>query len=323
MPSAADQAAHHAPTGALAEAIQRYLAELSRQNASPHTLRNYGSDLEQFLDYFSPPGAGGATAEVPTPSAIDSVLLREWLTSLFDQGLDPLSIRRKLSAVRSFFQFLLREGTVSTNMARRLRTPKAPKRVPVVPTAEQTNALVEGVASQGLSGAKFERPHPERDLLLFEMLYGCGLRISELVGLNLDDFDFREQWIRVRGKGRKERQIPYASKAASALEKYLAKREARPGERALLVNHRGTRLTDRGAREIVKFYARMIAGDSSLHPHSLRHAYATHLLSDGADLRAIQELLGHARLSTTQKYTQVSLKDLMAVYDKAHPKAHK
>jgi integrase/recombinase XerC len=141
------------------------------------------------------------------------------------------------------------------------------------------------------------------------------------VSLNLDDFDFRERWIRVRGKGRKERQVPYASKAALALEKYVANRQS--GDRALFVNHRGTRLSDRGAREIVKFYARMISGDASLHPHSLRHAFATHLLADGADLRAIQELLGHARLATTQKYTQVSLTDLMAVYDRAHPKARK
>jgi len=242
--------------------------------------------------------------------------LREWLTELYERGLNPISIRRKLAAVRSFFQFLLREGTVAANVARMLRTPKAPKRVPAVPTAEQTNALVDGVALD-----KFERPHPARDLALFELLYGCGLRISELVGLNLEDFDFSERWIRVRGKGRKERLVPYASKAAAAVAKYVSARTAQPQERAVFLNHRGTRLSDRGARGIVKFYARMIAGDASIHPHSLRHAYATHLLSDGADLRAIQELLGHARLATTQKYTQVSLTDLMAVYDKAHPKA--
>jgi integrase/recombinase XerC len=297
----------------LAGGIQRYLGGLGRENASRHTLRNYASDLAQFLEYFSPPGT-----EPPSPSALDALALREWLTDLYDRGLDPISIRRKLAAVRSFFQFLLREGTVAANVARTLRTPKAPKRVPSVPTAEQTNALVDGVAED-----RFERPHPERDLALFELLYGCGLRISELVGLNLDDFDFSERWIRVRGKGRKERMVPYASKAASALAKYVSERTGRPGERAVFVNHRGTRLSDRGAREIVKFYARMIAGDSSIHPHSLRHAYATHLLSDGADLRAIQELLGHARLATTQKYTQVSLTDLMAVYDRAHPKARR
>ncbi len=141
------------------------------------------------------------------------------------------------------------------------------------------------------------------------------------MGLDLDDFDFREQWIRVRGKGRKERQVPYGTTAAAALEKYLSVRTSKGKERGLLVNRLGTRLSDRGARGIVKLYARLISGDASMHPHSLRHAFATHLLADGADLRAIQELLGHARLATTQKYTQVSLTDLMAVYDRAHPKA--
>src|SRR5262249_6976588 len=142
-----------------------------------------------------------------------------------------------------------------------------------------------------------------------------------LVGLNLDDFDRGERWIRVRGKGRKERQVPYGTRAEQALDRYLPARAANPTESALLVTRKGVRLSDRSAREIVKFYSRALAGDGSLHPHSFRHAYATHLLSDGADLRSIQELLGHARLSTTQKYTQVSLTDLMAVYDKAHPKA--
>jgi integrase/recombinase XerC len=174
-----------------------------------------------------------------------------------------------------------------------------------------------------IAAGKLERSFPERDLLIFELLYGCGLRISELVGLNLEDFDRTEQWIRVRGKGRKERQVPYGGKAAAALVAYEAKRQAQIGEHGLLVNKFGKRLSDRGARDIVKLYARVLAGDSGLHPHSLRHAFATHLLSDGADLRAIQELLGHARLATTQKYTQVSLTDLMRVYDDAHPKARK
>jgi integrase/recombinase XerC len=296
---------------ALSAAIERYLGELHRANASAHTIRNYASDLEQFREYLSPPNTAP-----PAPPEIDARVLREWLTSLYDRKLDPISIRRKLAAVRSFFQFLLREKTVASNVARALRTPKAAKRVPVVPTAEQTNALVDGVGEDQL-----ERPHPQRDLALFELLYGCGLRVSELVGLDLNDFDFGGRWIRVRGKGRKERQVPYGEKAALAIENYMGARESAAA--ALFVNHRGTRLSDRGAREIVKFYARMLAGDSSLHPHSLRHAFATHLLADGADLRAIQELLGHARLATTQKYTQVSLTDLMAVYDKAHPKARK
>jgi integrase/recombinase XerC len=296
----------------LATQIEHYLAELRRENASPHTLRNYASDLQQFLDYFTPP-----KAQPPPPAAIELLALREWLGHLYSQRLTAVSIRRKLAAVRSFFKFMLREGIVAANVARLLRTPKAPKTLPRVMTAEQTNNLVDQVAAD-----KLDRPHPARDLTIFELLYGCGLRISELVGLNLEDFDFSERWIRVRGKGRKERQVPFGAKAASALEQYLEIRQpASPMDRALLLNHAGKRLTDRGARGIVKFYAAMISGDSALHPHSLRHAYATHLLADGADLRAIQELLGHSQLSTTQKYTQVSLTDLMAVYDKAHPKA--
>jgi integrase/recombinase XerC len=298
----------------LAGQIQRFLEELRRQNASAHTLRNYASDLEQFLSYFTI-----KDKPRPTVEGIDGLAVREWLGHLYEQRLTAVSMRRKLAAVRSFFKFLMREGVVSSNVARLVRTPKAPKSLPVVMTAEQTNTLVDGIPG---AADKLERPYPARDLAIFELLYGCGLRISELVGLNLDDFDFGDRWVRVRGKGRKERQVPFAGKAAEALDRYRAVRNAAvAGERALFLNHRGSRLTDRGARGIVKFYARMISGDSSIHPHSLRHAYATHLLADGADLRAIQELLGHAQLSTTQKYTQVSLTDLMAVYDKAHPKA--
>jgi integrase/recombinase XerC len=298
----------------LAGQIQSFLEELRRQNSSAHTVRNYASDLEQFLNYFTLAGK-----KKPQVEDLDTFAIREWLGHLYEQRLAAVSMRRKLAAVRSFLKFQLREGFIDKNVARMVRTPKAPKTLPAVMTAEQTNALVDGVST---ATEKFERPYPARDLAIFELLYGCGLRISELVGLNLEDFDFNERWIRVRGKGKKERQVPYTGKAAAALERYRELRKPDPeSANALFLNHRGGRLTDRGARGIVKFYAQMIAGDSSIHPHSLRHAYATHLLSDGADLRAIQELLGHARLSTTQKYTQVSLSDLMAVYDKAHPKA--
>lgn len=295
----------------LAVAIDCYLAELRIRNASPHTLRNYATDLARFAAYFSP-----KDAEPPHPAAFTVPLLREWLGQLYAEGLSPVTIRRKLAAVRSMFDFLAREGSIPTNVARLVRTPKAPRKLPSVPTAEQTNALLDGVAS-----GKLERSYPQRDLLIFELLYGCGLRISELVGLDLEDIDHTERWIRVRGKGRKERQVPYGGKAATALDAYLAARQAKLGEHGLIVNRFGTRLSDRNAREVVKLYSRVLAGDSSLHPHSLRHAFATHLLADGADLRSIQELLGHARLATTQKYTQVSLTDLMSVYDKAHPKA--
>lgn len=294
----------------LANQIDGYLDQLRRENASEHTLRNYSSDLTQFLDYFAPPGT-----EPPPPAQIDLLMLREWLGDLYRQKLSAVTMRRKLAAIRSLFNFMLRSGVISANKAKLVRTPKAPQKLPVVMTAERTNALLDEIAA-----GKLERPYPARDIAMFELLYGCGLRISELVGLNLSDFDFGERWIRVRGKGRKERQVPFPGKAASALERYLQSRPVAGGD-ALFLNYRGKRLTDRGARKIVKIYADLLARDLGIHPHSFRHAYATHLLSDGADLRCIQELLGHSQLSTTQKYTQVSLTDLMRVYDDAHPKA--
>jgi len=295
----------------LARQIERYREELARTGASPHTLAAYAGDLRQFLEFLSPP-----ELEPPEPGGVDMLLLREWMVWLYGQELTAISIRRKLAAVRGLFRFLLREGVVRTNFARLLRTPKAPQKLPDVMTAEQANTLVDGVG-----GDQPERPYPARDRAIFELLYGCGLRVSELAGLNLEDCDRAEGWLRVRGKGRKERLVPVGGKARAALERYLGERPANHAEPAVFLNHRGGRLSDRGIRGIVKFYATYLSGDSSIHPHSFRHAYATHLLADGADLRSIQELLGHARLSTTQKYTKVSLTDLMAVYDKAHPKA--
>jgi integrase/recombinase XerC len=295
----------------LAAQIERYLAELERRSVSPHTLRAYAADLAEFLEYLSPP-----EVEPPEPAAIDTLTLREWLMGLYAQSLATVTIRRKLAAVRGLFAFLRRDGLVKTNVARLVYTPKAPKRVPEVMSEEQTNALLDGVAA-----GKLERPLPARDVAIFELLYGCGLRVSELAGIGLEDLDRSAGWVRVRGKGRKERQVPLPGKAAAALERYLAARPVVRDERALFLNHRGGPLTDRGVRGIVKLYATFLTSDPSIHPHSFRHAYATHLLANGADLRAIQELLGHARLSTTQKYTQVSLTDLMRVYDKAHPKA--
>ena len=295
----------------LARQIERYLAELARTAASRHTIDAYAADLRQFLEYLSPP-----ELEPPEPRAIDVLILREWLAGLYRDRLAAVTIRRKLAAVRGLFRFMLREGAVTVNIGRLVRTPKAPQKLPEVMPAEQVNALIDGVAAQ-----KTERPYPARDRALFEILYGCGLRVSELAGLDLEDIDRGEGWLRVRGKGRKERQVPLPRKAADALERYLSERPIVREQRAVFLNHRRTRLTTRGVHGIVKLYATLLAGDASVHPHSFRHAYATHLLADGADLRAIQELLGHARLSTTQKYTQVSLTDLMAVYDKAHPKA--
>jgi integrase/recombinase XerC len=295
----------------LAEYSKRYLEGLARGGASAHTIDAYAADLREFLESLSPDGAPS-----PEPTAIDLLMLRQWLAGLYRRGQAAVTIRRKLAAVRGLFRFLLREGLVHKNVARLVRTPKAPQKLPEVLTPDQVNGLLDGVAA-----GKLARPHPSRDRAIFELLYGCGVRVSELAGLNLEDLDRTERWLRVRGKGRKQRQVPLPGKAAEALERYLSERPVVRDQPAVFLNHHSARLTDRGIRGIVKLYATFVNGDPSIHPHSFRHAYATHLLADGADLRAIQELLGHARLSTTQKYTQVSLTDLMAVYDKAHPKA--
>jgi integrase/recombinase XerC len=293
--------------------IERYLAGLARTAASPHTLDAYRSDLRQLLEFLSPP-----EAEPPAPESIDLLLLREWMLWLYRQELEAVSIRRKVAAVRGLFQFLQREGVVAINVARLLRLPKAPQKLPVVMTAEQMNTLLDDVAA-----GKLERPHPSRDRAMLEVLYGCGVRVSELAGLNLDDLDrtAQEAWMRVRGKGKKERQVPLPGQAAAALERYLAERPVRATSGRCFSIIAATAWVSAAFTASSNSTPRFCAGDPSVHPHGFRHAYATHLLAGGADLRAIQELLGHARLSTTQKYTQVSLTDLMKVYDKAHPKA--
>jgi len=299
-------------TGSLKSWIDSYLEELKREESSAHTVRNYASDLDQFHSYFA---RSGLTP--PEPAAFEQWQFREYLAHLFGENLERSSIRRKLAAIRGLFDFCLRRGAISVNRAKLLVTPRMPKKLPAVPTEEQTNSLIDAVARKELKTA-----FPVRDLALFELLYGCGLRVSELSGLNPEDFDWTEGWVKVRGKRKKERQVPIPARARSALSAYLEERRPTEGEKAVFLNRSGKRLSVRGIALIVKMYSIALAGDSSLHPHSLRHAYATHLLSAGADLRAIQELLGHASLSTTQKYTHLSLNDLMAQYDKAHPRAH-
>lgn len=296
---------------ALGEAVREYLESLARENVSVHTLRNYGADLRQFEGYFTRPGL-----EPPQPEEFDQWQLREWLGDLHAQRLSKVTIRRKLAAVRGLFDYLLRHGRISVNRAKLLTTPKMPQTLPEVPTEQQANGLIDEIAA-----GKLERPMLERDLAMFEVLYGCGLRISELVGMDLADIDMAEGWIRVRGKRKKERQVPLPGRALTALTAWIEVRAPKQASGAVFLNAKGGRLTDRGARGIVKMYAVALSGDAGLHPHSLRHAYATHLLSAGADLRAIQELLGHASLSTTQKYTKLSMSDLMRVYDSAHPRA--
>jgi integrase/recombinase XerC len=330
------------------QAIGKYLQYLeSVRNSSPHTILNYGKDLGQFVSYLSPPGA-----QPPALPKISHVIIREFVGHLHEQGLEKSSIARKLAALRSFFKYCLREGMVKENPARLVPTPKLPKRIPSVLSAEEMNGFLNELAGTGPApagehppakkgeGGAAEQPGSaglflRRDRALLELLYAAGLRVSELTGLNLEDMDQKERMLRVRGKGNKERIVPYGTKAQEALEKYWPLREqlllqtsgnggaprSAPRTNAVFLNYAGRRLTQRSVGRIVKKYVKLVNINWDLHPHSLRHAFATHLLADGADLRAIQELLGHQSLSTTQKYTHASIRQLMEIYDKAHPHA--
>jgi integrase/recombinase XerC len=320
------------------QAIERFLLYLrDERNASTHTLRNYRSDLEQFRDYLAVPDRRGRITE-PRLADVDHLLIREYLGHLYSLSRQKTSVARKLAALRSFFKFCVREGLLDENPARLVRTPRLPQRLPSVPTAEQVNRFLDPCAElsppsrRGPATAQRDaqaRRLIRRDHALLELLYASGLRAGELVGLDLRDIDRKEQMLSVRGKGRKERLVPYGSKAAAALDRYLEVREelmatsgkSRDAGEAVFLNQRGERLGTRSLGQVVKKYARLFDPNWDLHPHALRHAFATHLLTEGADLRAIQELLGHRSLSTTQKYTSVSIKQLMEVYDKAHPRA--
>jgi len=317
--------------GSLQAAILQYLNYLrSVRNASPNTLRSYGIDLMQFLAYLTPPGAAP-----PRLGEITHHIIREFIGGLHDLNLEKSSIARKVAAIRSFFKFAVREALVVQNPARLVATPKLPKRIPSVPTAEDMNAFLDSMATAPPSGGakrpqarEEERLLVKRDRAVLELLYASGLRVSELTGLNLDDIDRKEQILRVRGKGNKERIVPYGAKAEAALNAYdptrgkLIRQAGRRAEpQAVFLNNFGRRLTPRSVSRIVKKYTRRININLDLHPHSLRHAFATHLLADGADLRAIQELLGHSSLSTTQRYTHATIRQLLEVYDKAHPRA--
>ncbi len=317
-------------------AIERFLTHLrDEKNASPHTLRSYRSDLEQFRLYLTVEDERGRQQE-PRLDAITKLEIREYLGHLYDRKREKTSVARKLAALRSCFKFCVRQGWLEENPARLVRTPRLPQRLPQVLPVEQVNRFLDTLAElpargQGAGSSKQRdqraRRLVQRDHALLELLYGSGLRAAELVGLDLNDVDLKEQMLRVRGKGRKERLAPFGSKAAAALVAYLKAREELLAEKgrcnptALFLNHGGRRLGTRSLRTIVKLYTKLFDPNWDLHPHALRHAFATHLLSEGADLRAIQELLGHRSLSTTQRYTSVSVQKLMEVYDRAHPRA--
>lgn len=307
------------PETPVAAAARKFVRSL-RVRHTPATVDSYRQDLVVFARFLEKTGRRDVE-----PRAVTRVVIREFLADARRRGLSQATLARRISCLRRFFDHLVEEDGLEVNPARRVATPRVAAKLPPVKTPEQTNRIVDSVRHD----SKRDRSPDTavRDRLIFELLYGTGLRVSELVGLNLDDIDRRERWIRVRGKGRKEREVPYGARAGEALERYLelrAKRETPVEERGLFVHRWGgkwRRLTARSVGVIVKKYAKALDGDSQLHPHSLRHAFATHLLSEGADLRAIQELLGHASLSTTQRYTQLSIENLMKVYDKAHPKA--
>ncbi|MFY9619776.1 MAG: tyrosine recombinase XerC [Pyrinomonadaceae bacterium] len=314
----------------LSEHLTQFLDHLRyERNVSVHTLRNYESDLQQFVAYLLPPERAkpGGKKRAPTPlpepdiKQIDHITIREWLASLHSDRKKKSSIARKLAALRTFFQFLVREGVLESNPAKLVATPRKEKKLPVHLSVEDAVRFIETPDAETHFG--------KRDRAILELLYATGVRVSELVQLNLRDIDFGNKLLRVFGKRRKERIVPFGEPAAKALQDYLSvreqflmnapatKRDAQP----LILNYQGTRMTTRSVGRLIEKYIKLCAGIHDISPHALRHSFATHLLDSGADLRDIQALLGHARLSTTQVYTHVSMEKLIEVYDKTHPKA--
>jgi integrase/recombinase XerC len=301
------------------ELIERYIQYLQyERNASPHTVRNYRSDLVQFRDFL----AQGQPGSKVSLKSIDALRIRGFLAFLFEKEKKKTSIARKLAAVRAFFKFLSREHTLAENPAAAVSTPKLARTLPRIMSEEEMNDFLDRVGQAAQSGD----PALARDRAILELLYASGLRVSELTGLDLRNVNFGDGIVLVRGKGDKERIVPFGSKARAALTAYLPVREKILHENkataaALFLNARGGRLTPRSVDRLLKKHIRRFGANVKVSPHSLRHAFASHLLAEGADLRAIQEMLGHKSLATTQKYTQVSIKQLMDVYDKTHPKA--
>jgi integrase/recombinase XerC len=305
----ADNATRAHKRTAVEKSIDQFLRVLREQNASVHTIKAYAGDLDGFAAYIGPRDW----------KRIDHVVIRGFLSHLYEKGLGKTSVARALAAVRSLYRWLAQEGIVEQNPAKLVSTPKIPKKLPRVPTIEEINSVFDGAMPDASA-------FPERDRLLLELLYGCGIRNSELIGINLEDVRVSAEAILIRGKGKKERYVPFGGAAAQALSGYLPVRQKlladkRKSTGALLVNHRGGRLTTRSVGRIVKKIAVAKGLSPDVHPHTLRHAFGTHMLEEGADLRAIQELLGHERLSTTQRYTQLSMKHVLQVYDQTHPRA--
>src|SRR5438552_11294789 len=293
----------------ISSVVQKFLASLRERNTSPHTIRAYTRDLGDFSGYAGP----------RKWRDIDHITIRGFLSHLYEKGLSKTSVARSLAAVRSLYRWLAVEGVVEQNPAALVSTPKLPKKLPRVPTMEEMNSVLDGDMPEVAA-------FPKRDLLMLELLYGCGIRNSELTGINLDDIRLSAEAILIRGKGKKERYVPFGDSVRSVLSFYLPERqkllgETRKSTNALLINRRGGRLTTRSVGRIIKKIAVANGLSPDVHPHTLRHAFGTHMLEEGADLRAIQELQGHERLSTTQRYTQLSMKHVLQVYDETHPRA--
>ncbi|TAL09231.1 MAG: tyrosine recombinase XerC [Nitrospirae bacterium] len=290
-------------------AVRSFLTYLKvERSASPHTLRNYEADLRQFLEFLR--GAPGGP--LPAPPDIDAYAVRSFLAARAGAGDAKSSIGRKLATVRSLFKYLGREGAVEQSPAAAVVTPKKDQRLPRVLSADDAARLMDNPETT--------QPRSPRDQAILEVLYSAGVRVAELVGLNVDDVDLEAGAATVLGKGRKERVVLLGEKAVAALRAYLGKEGLQEGP--LFRNSRGGRLTARSVERIVTAQCRALPNFPAMTPHTLRHSFATHLLDGGADLRAIQEMLGHASLSTTQRYTHVALDRMMEAYDKAHPRAH-
>lgn len=293
--------------------IEKFLRYLEiEKNYSPHTLLNYQADLGDFDNFLNSGKEQRTQDETEIPlEKIDYLCLRKYLASLKERNLKSRSIARKLSCLRSFFKFLCRDGYLENNPALSLTTFKLDRHLPLFLTEEETVKLLR--MPQGDSERSL------RDLAILETFYSTGMRISELVGLNVEDVDLIGGVAKVKGKGKRERLLPVGEYALRAIKAYLDKREKKSS--TLFLNKNGGRLTTRGVRDIVHKYTRIASLKQGISPHSLRHSFATHLLNRGADLRSVQELLGHVNLSTTQIYTHLTTEKLKSVYDKAHPRA--
>jgi integrase/recombinase XerC len=290
--------------------IFEFLAHLKNERTlSPHTVRSYLSDLEQFAGFL-----GNADL-----AAVDHRTLRQYIAGLLKLGITKTSIARKLSAVRTFFKYLNREGVLANNPARLVSTPRREKRLPAVLTVDDTLRLMGAPGT----GREDDRADVLRDRAVLETLYSTGIRASELIGINREDINHHDRLIRIRGKGRKERVVPVGHTALNAVDAYLIKKKNVPENAAVFTGPAGKRLTARTVQRILENYRKKLGLQQKASPHTLRHSFATHLLESGADLRSIQELLGHASLSTTQRYTHLNLDSLMETYDKAHPRARR